>query len=143
MYNDIMKIAVEQMAQSLGKDEAFVVNNFYVSLRFKVIKQDVEVEVVTTDKGLSLVIKNTSRYGNWESTPVMIIDPSLSADYDPDREIMLLKGGVTADQIDSLIESNNCTYIETIFKGRHDSDEYLGAVQIREATLSLTVNPGV
>ena len=44
---------------------------------------------------------------------------------------------------DSLIENNNCTYIGTTFKGRHDSDEYLGAVQIRETALSLTVNPGV
>mgnify|MGYP006956045606 CR=1 FL=1 len=145
MFNDTIKIAMSQMGKMLGKDNAYIYNNFDIVNRFKVLTQRVEFMVISSERGHGLVIINTETYKNWENTPVLDIPDSLKMNkfYTPDHTLVMVNDVVTVEQIDELLKRNKCTYIGTTYKGKHDSNEYMGMAPIREVKMSFYVTPGI
>lgn len=143
MFNDTMKICVAQCAKFCGEDKAFVVNNFDIINKFKVLTQNVEIIVIANNNGYNLAIVSTEPYPSWEKTPVMILPDELRAKYKCDDKVLLVASGVSVETIDEVLRHNKSTYIGTAYKGKHESSKYLGAIPIREATFSLSITPGI
>lgn len=144
MFNDTMKISVMQAAKSLGKDEAYVFNNFNIVHRFKLLEQNVEIVASTSDhSGYELDIINTEPYRSWENTPIILLNDKMVSNYNPDKRVMLSMKHVTTDDIDDILRDNKSTYIGSTYKGKHESDQYLGLIPIREMKVSIDVTPGI
>lgn len=145
MFNDTMKIALQEMAKSLQKDEAYVYNNFNIVNRFKLLDQNVEIMVIANGDNLGIVVNNQEPYGSWENTPVFIIPDSLKGKYycDPDKKFSFIASDITVEMIDDVLKANKSTYVGTIYRGKHESDEYIDALPVREITFTISVTPGI